>query len=175
MKKNVQKCVPESSLLLEGALDVLERTLVSLRELEPIFVDRKRWLYFYLLKKTFKPLDLEKGMRKKCHSADKMKPNRWIRNMHVLTPNLWGYSWPHKIDGSRLRPDNSQVPWVLQTHKIYVQEHDELRLTAFKGKGQTWPEFVQNRLWLTVMEVERPWRPSLIHPERELPSVRSLP
>lgn len=64
MKKNVQKCVPESSLLLEGALDVLERTLVSLREQEPIFVDRKRWLYFYLLKKTFKPLDLEKGMRK---------------------------------------------------------------------------------------------------------------
>lgn len=53
MKKNVQKCVPASSLLLEGAPDVLERTLVSLGELEPIFVDRKRWLYFYLLKKTF--------------------------------------------------------------------------------------------------------------------------
>lgn len=64
MKKNVQKCVPASSLLLEGAPDVLERTLVSLGELEPIFVDRKRWLYFYLLKKTFKPLDLEIGMRK---------------------------------------------------------------------------------------------------------------
>lgn len=53
MKKNVQKCVPAYSLLLEGAPDVLERTLVSLGELEPIFVDRKRWLYFYLLKKTF--------------------------------------------------------------------------------------------------------------------------
>lgn len=64
MKKDVQKCVPASSLLLEGAPDVLERTLVSLGELETIFVDRKRWLYFYLLKKTFKPLDVEIGMRK---------------------------------------------------------------------------------------------------------------
>lgn len=63
MKKDIQKCVP-ASLLLEGAPDVLERTLVSLGELEPIFVDRKRWLYFYLLKKTFKPLDVEIGMRK---------------------------------------------------------------------------------------------------------------
>lgn len=64
MKKDIQKCIPASSLLLEGAPDVLERTLVSLGELEPIFVDRKRWLYFYLLKKTFKPLDVEIGMRK---------------------------------------------------------------------------------------------------------------
>lgn len=58
MKKNIRTCVPASPFLSEGAPDVLERTLVSLGELEPIFV------YIYSLKKTFKPLDLEMGMRK---------------------------------------------------------------------------------------------------------------
>lgn len=56
--KNTRKCIPASPFLLEGTPDVLERTLVSLGELEPIFV------YIYSLKRTFKPLDLEIGMRK---------------------------------------------------------------------------------------------------------------
>ena len=77
---DVQRCTPASSLLLEGPHDVLGRTLVSLGELEPIFVDRNRQLYFYSLRKTFNPLDLEIGMRK-SNGANKTTPHRYVREM----------------------------------------------------------------------------------------------